>query len=152
MKQERSVMCMVRLCIYLTNCLPVCVSMCLYSANIFIHSPLSLSPVSFPVPQLVAITSPLLVRYGSTATLKCRVQSLTIPTVKWTSNTNVILPSTSLVSSNDDIHTSTLKFKQVTLEYIGEYTCTAEHRGGEISVTFRLDVFGKVSIYPAVYL
>ena len=36
-------MCMVRLCIYLTNCLPGCVLICLYSADIFIHSPLSLS-------------------------------------------------------------------------------------------------------------
>ena len=55
------------------------------------------------------------------------------------------LPSTSLVSNND-IHNSTLTLEQVTLEYIGEYTCTAENEGGEISDMIIVDVDGKESI------
>ena len=42
------------------------------------------------------------------------------------------LPFTTLVS-NIDIHTSTLTLEQVTPEYIGEYTCTAENEGGKMS-------------------
>ena len=80
--------------------------------------------------------------YGSTVTLTCEVQSLTTPNVNWTSNTDVILTSTSLVS-NDDIHTSILTLEQVTLEYIGEYTCTAVNEGGEISDMINVNVYGK---------
>ena len=82
------------------------------------------------------------VSYGSTVTLTCEVQSLTTPTVTWTSNTDVTLPFTSLVSSND-IHTSNLTLEQVTLEYIGEYTCTAVNEGGEMSDMINVTVYGK---------
>ena len=82
------------------------------------------------------------VSYNSTVTLTCEVQSLTIPNVTWMSNTDVTLPFTSLVS-NVDIHISNLTLEQVTLEYIGEYTCTAENEGGEISDGIRVDVYGK---------
>ena len=94
------------------------------------------------------------VSYNSTVTLTCEVQFLTIPNVTWTSNTDLILPSTSLVSNND-IHISNLTLEQVTLEYIGEYTCTAENERGEISDMIRVDVYGKymsVSIHLSVYL
>ena len=94
------------------------------------------------------------VSYGSTVTLTCEVQSLTTPTVTWTSNTDVTLPFTSLVSSND-IHTSNLTLEQVTLEYIGEYTCTAVNEGGEISDMINVNVYGKnksLSIYLYVCL
>ena len=86
--------------------------------------------------------------------LTCEVQSFTTPNVTWTSNTDVILPSASVVS-DDDIHTSVLTLVQITLEYIGEYTCTAENEGGEISDMIRVDVYGKymsVSIHLSVYL
>ena len=96
------------------------------------------------------------VSYYSSVTLTCEVQSLTIPNVIWTSNTDLTLPSTSLVSNND-IHISNLTLEQVTLEYIGEYTCTAyigEYTGtAEISDIIRVDVYGKyisVSIYLSV--
>ena len=70
------------------------------------------------------------------------VQSLTIPTVTWTTDTNMTL--TSLVSNKDNnIHSSTLILEQVTLEYIGEYTCTAENKGGQISDTINVDIYGK---------
>ena len=75
-------------------------------------------------------------------TLTCEVQSLTTPKVTWRSNADVTLPSTSLVS-NDDIHISNLTLEQVTLEYIGEYTCTAENEGGEMRDMIRVDVYGK---------
>ena len=94
------------------------------------------------------------VSYNSTVTLTCEVQSLTTPTVTWTSDTNVSLPSTSLVSSND-IHTSNLTLKQVTLKYIGEYTCTAVNEGGEMSDMININVYGKnmsLSIYLYVCL
>ena len=61
----------------------------------------------------------------------------------------MILPSTSLVISNNDIHSSTLTLQQVTLEYTGTYICTAENEGEEINARITFDVFGKVSIYPA---
>ena len=80
--------------------------------------------------------------YGSTVTLTCEVQSLTTPNVTWTSNTNVDLTSTSLVS-DDDNHTSNLTLEQVTLEYIGEYTCAAVNEGGEMSDMIDVDVYGK---------
>ena len=93
------------------------------------------------------------VSYSSTVTLICEVQSLTTPNVTWTSNTDVTLPSTSLVSSND-IHTTTLTLDQVTLEYIGEYTCTAVNEGGERSDMINVTVYGKnmcLSIYLSIY-
>ena len=99
------------------------------------------------------------VSYGATVTLTCEVQSLTTPNVTWTSNTDVDLTSTSLVS-NDDIHTSYLTLEQVTLEYIGEYTCTAVSEGGEMSDMINVNVYGKnmslsicmsVSIHLSVY-
>ena len=82
------------------------------------------------------------VSYYSSVTLTCEVQSLTTPNVIWTSNTDLTLPSTSLVSNND-IHTSILTLEQVILEYIGEYTCTAENEGGKMSDMTRVDVYGK---------
>ena len=82
------------------------------------------------------------VSYNSTVTLTCDVQSLITPNVIWMSNTDVILPPTSLVS-NDDIHTSVLTLVQLTREYIGEYTCTAENEGGEMTDMIRVDVYGK---------
>ena len=66
----------------------------------------------------------------------------------------MILPSTSVVS-DDDIHTSVLTLVQITLEYIGEYTCTAENEGGEMTDMIRVDVYGKkmsVSIHLSVCL
>ena len=86
------------------------------------------------------------VSYNSTMTLTCEVQSLTTPNVTWTSNTNVTLPSTSLVSSND-IHTSILTLEQVTLDYIREYTCTAVNEGGEMSDVININVYGKAFIH-----
>ena len=72
------------------------------------------------------------------------VQSLTTPNVAWTSNTDVTLPSSSLVSNADNsIYTSILTLEQVTLEYIGEYTCTAENEGGERSDKINVTVYGK---------
>ena len=96
------------------------------------------------VPLPVVTISPQSVNdsYNSTVSLTCEVQSLTTPNVTWKSNTDVSLPSTSLVSNND-IHTSTLTLEQVTLEYIGDYTCTAENEGGEMSDMIRVDVYGK---------
>ena len=82
------------------------------------------------------------VSYNSTVNVTCEVQSFTTPKVTWRSNPDVTLPSTSLVS-NDDIHISNLTLEQVTLEYIGEYTCTAENEGGEMSDMIRVDVYGK---------
>ena len=84
--------------------------------------------------------------------LTCEVQSLTTPTVTWTSNTDVTLPSISL-NSNENIHTGNITLEQVTLEYIGEYTCTAENEGGEISDMINVDVFGKnTCVYQSVCL
>ena len=86
--------------------------------------------------------------------LTCVIQSLTIPTVNWTTNKNVTLPSTSLISNTDNsIHTSALLLEQVTLEYGEEYSCTAENEGGDISDTLNVDVYGKyMYIYSIVYL
>ena len=85
--------------------------------------------------------------------LTCEVQSLTIPNVTWTSDTDVPLPFTSLVGSNENIHTGNITLEQVTLEYIGEYTCTAENEGGEISDMINVDVFGKnTCVYQSVRL
>ena len=107
---------------------------------IFIYSP-SLSPV--PLPVVTISPGSVDVTVISTVILTCEVQSLTSPNVTWTSSTNVTLSSTSLVS-NENIYNSTLKLEQVTLEYIGEYTCTAENEGGEISDTITVNVYGEV--------
>ena len=129
----------------MSNCL--CSFVCLYFFSYVIFS---FSPVPLPV---VAISPESVnVSYGSTVTLTCDVQSLTTPTVTWTSNTDVTLPSTSLVSSNNT-HTSILTLEQVTLEYIGEYTCTAVNEGGEMSDMININVYGKnmsLSIYMYV--
>ena len=107
-----------------------------------------------PLPVVTISPESVNVSYNSTVTLTCNVQSLTTPTVTWTSNTEVILPSTSLVSNND-IHSTTLTLEQVTLEYIGEYTCTAVNEGGERSDMINVTVYGKnmcLSIYLSIYL
>ena len=96
------------------------------------------------VPLPAVIISPQSVNdsYNSSVTLICEVQSLTTPNVTWKSNTDVTLPSTSLVSNND-IHISNLTLEQVTLKYIGQYTCTAENEGGEMNDMIRVVVYGK---------
>ena len=112
-----------------------------------------------PLPVVTISPGSVNVSYNSTVTLTCEVQSLTTPNVTWKSNTDVTLPSTSLVSNND-IHISNLTLEQVTLEYIGEYTCTAENEGGEMSDMINVTVYGKnmcvsihlSSIYLSVYL
>ena len=94
----------------------------------------------------------LIVSYYSTGTLTCEVHSLTTPNITWTSNTDVTLTSTSLVS-NEDMYTSILTLKQVTLEYIGEYTCIAVNEGGEISDMISVDVYGKnISLSICMYV
>ena len=112
-----------------------------------------------PLPVVTISLGSVNVSYNTTVTLTCEVQSLTIPNVIWMSNTDVILPPPSLVS-NDDIHTSVLTLEQVTLEYIGEYNCTAENEGGEMTDMIHFTVYGKnmcvsihlSSIYLSVYL
>ena len=112
-----------------------------------------------PLPVVTISLGSVNVSYNSTVTLTCEVQSLTTPNVTWKSNTDLTLPSTSLVS-NDDIHISNLTLEHVTLEYIGEYTCTAENEGGEMSDMINVTVYGKnmcvsihlSSIYLSVYL
>ena len=107
---------------------------------LIIHLPLCLSPV--PPPVVAISPESVNVSYNSTVTLTCEVQSLTTPNVTWTSDTDVTLPSTSLDSINYT-HTSILTLEQVTLEYIGEYNCTAVNEGGEISDMINVDVYGK---------
>ena len=113
---------------------------------------LSLFPV--PLPNVIISPGSVNVSYNSTVTLTCIVQSLTTPTVIWTNDTNVNL--TSLVSNKDNnIHNSTLILEQVTLEYIGEYTCTAENEGGVISDMINVIVYGKdmcAFIHPSFLL
>ena len=115
---------------------------------------LSLFPV--PLPNVTISPGSVNVSYNSTVTLTCIVQSLTTPTVIWTSDTNVNLTSTSLVSNNDNnIHNSILILEQVTLEYIGEYTCTAENVGGGMSDMINVIVYGKdmyAFIHPSFLL
>ena len=82
------------------------------------------------------------VSYNSTVNLTCEVKSLTKPNVTWMSNTDAILPPTSLLSNND-IHISNLTLEQVTLDNIGEYTCTAENEGGVMSDMINVTVYGK---------
>ena len=115
---------------------------------------LSLCLSIVPLPVVTISPGSVNVSYNSTVTLTCNVQSLTTPTVTWTSNTEVILPSTSHVSNND-IHTTTLTLEQVTLEYIGEYTCSAVNEGGERNHMINVNVYGKnmcVSVYLSIYL
>ena len=77
-------------------------------------------------------------------TLTCEVQSLTISTVNWTTDANVTLPSTSIVSNNDNsIHNSTLTLEQVTLDNMGEYLCNAKNEGGKTSAVLNITVYGK---------
>ena len=92
--------------------------------------------------------------YNSAVTLTCMVQSLTpyTPTVYWMTNTNVTLPSTPLVSNNDNtIHYSNLTLEQVTLEYSGEYTCATQIEGEEISDMINIDVFKDIYDYYDYY-
>ena len=82
--------------------------------------------------------------YNSTVTLTCEVQSLATPTVNWSTDTNMTLPSTPLVSRNDNsIHCSTLTLEQMTLEYIGEYSCAAENEGGEMIAVRNVTIYGE---------
>ena len=112
----------------------------LYIYIILSSSSLSLSPV--PLPDVMISPGSVNVSYNSTVNLTCVVQSLTTPTVDWTTDTNVTL--TSLVSTNyTNIYTRILTLEQVTLEYIGKYTCTAENEEGEISNTINFTVHGK---------
>ena len=98
-----------------------------------------------PLPNVTIFPGSVNVSYNAAVILTCVVQSLTTPTVYWMTNTNVTLPSTPLVSNNDNsIHYSTLILEQVTLEYIGEYTCAAQIEGEEISDMINIDVFEDI--------
>ena len=129
----------IHLSVYLSVLLSIFVCLCVFLL-LCVYVPMSLSLVPLPVVTI----SPRSVNdsYNSLVTLTCEVHSLTTPNVTWKSNTDVTLPSTSLVSNND-IHISNLTLEQVTLEYIGEYTCSAENEGGEMSDMIRVDVYGK---------
>ena len=121
----------------------------IYNQSILLSVSLSL----VPPPNVIISPGPVNLSYNSTVTLTCVVQSLTIPTVNWTTDTNVTLASTSLVSNNDNnVHNRTLILEQVTLEYIGEYTCTAENEGGDISDMINVDVYGKEIIIMCIHL
>ena len=117
---------------------------------------LSLSLFPVPLPNVTISPGSVNVSYNSTVTLTCVVQSLTISTLNWTTDTNVNLTSTSLVSNNDNnVHNSILILEQVTLEYIGEYTCTAKNVGGEMSNMINVIVYGKemcIFIHPSSLL
>ena len=105
---------------------------------------LSLSLFPVPLPNVTISPGSVNVSYNSTVTLTCVVQSLTAPTLNWTTDANVNLTSTSLVSNNDNsIHNSTLTLEQVTLDNIGEYTCTVKNVGGEMSDMINVIVYGK---------
>ena len=100
---------------------------------------ISLSPV--PLPNLTISVN--ILAY-SKVNFTCVIQSLTTPTVNWTTNMNVVLPPASFTSNHDNnVYTSTLTLEQVTLQYGEEYTCTAENEGGEISDMINVDVYGK---------
>ena len=117
---------------------------CIYVCpSIYITLPFSSLFLSLvPLPMVTISPGSVNVSYNSTVTLTCIVQSLTTPNVIWTNDTNVTLPSTSLVSNNN-IHNHTLILEQVTLEYIGKYTCTAENGGRAISAVINITVYGK---------
>ena len=84
------------------------------------------------------------VTYNSAVNLTCEVKSLTTPTIIWINDTNMILPSTSFVSKDDNsIYTRILTLDLVTLEYTGEYSCNAKNEGGEISAALNLTVYGE---------
>ena len=113
-------------------------SFCCYNNCVF----LSLSIV--PLPNVTISPRSVHVPYNSTVPLTCEVKSLTTPTINWTNDTNMILPSTSFVSKDDNnTYIGILTLDQVTLEYIGEYTCTAENEGGEMSDVINVTVYGK---------
>ena len=95
-----------------------------------------------PPPNVTIIPRSVNIPINSRVTIACIVHSLTAPSVSWSSDTNMTLPSTSLVSNND-IHNSTLTLEQVTMEYSGKYTCTAENEWGEMSDMIVVDVDGK---------
>ena len=125
----------------------------LYYRNglIAICPPICLSLSIVPLPVVTISPGFVNVSYDSTVILTCEVQSLTTPTVSWTSNTEMTLPSPSLVSTNN-IHTSTLTLEQVTLEYIGEYTCTAENEEGETSDMINVNVYGKKMMHLSTFM
>ena len=97
-----------------------------------------------PPPNVTIIPISVNIPINSRVTIACIVHSLTAPSVSWSTDTNMTLPSTSLVSNND-IHNSTLTLEQVTQEYSGKYTCTAENEWGEMSdmIHVIVDVDGK---------
>ena len=105
---------------------------------------LSLSPVPLPVVSIFPKTVDVPVI--STVILTCKVQSLTTPNVTWISSAGVTL-SSPLIVTNEDIHYSAITLEKVTLEYIGEYTCTAQNEGGEASDMINVDVYGKECVY-----
>ena len=86
------------------------------------------------------------VRLSSTVILTCEIHSLTTPNITWTSNTNVTLSSTLPLRIGNIFH-SAVTLENITLNYIGEYTCTAENEGGEISDMINVNVYGKECVY-----
>ena len=128
----------------------VCVScLVIYINNLSYYLSLSLSIVPLPV----VIISPgfVNVSYDSSVILTCKVQSLNTPIVSWTSNTVMTFPLPSLVSSND-IYTSILTLERLTLEYIGEYSCTAVNEGGEIRDMINVNVYGKKMMHLFTFM
>ena len=117
--------------------------------------PSLLLPLSYSVP-LPNVTISVNILADSRVNLTCVIQSLTSPTVNWTTNMNVVSPSV-VINHDNNVYTSTLILEQVTLQYSEEYTCTAENEGGEMSDMINVDVYGKginmcISIHQCVCL
>ena len=103
-----------------------------------------MQPFIVPPPNVTVTPQSVEEYYNQSVSLKCQVDSLTEPTVNWSTTAKVDLDQ---IQENVVTMTtgsvSTLVLNQITLDHTGEYTCSAQNEGGSDSDTASLSVLGK---------
>ena len=83
------------------------------------------------------------ITFNSNGTFTCKVYSLTIPSIMWSTDATSSIPSQPNVTRSDNAYISTLILTQVTYDNIGTYTCNATNEGGDNITSASLSVYGK---------
>ena len=103
-----------------------------------------LFPLSVPPPTVTVTPSSVEAYYNETITLFCKVSSLVPVSISWSTIANINIDQSEVVSSTDELWNSTLTLFQITLDHIGDYTCTASQSvgGGKNNDSASINVLG----------
>ena len=98
--------------------------------------------VVFPA-EVISVSEDVAADYGDTVTLFCTVMALGDGiNVMWSTSANVSLPDSVTTSTGRNEYNGTLTLTNVTLEWIGLYTCRVESPFGNDSKSISVNVTG----------